>query len=139
MRSPSLKNRITEELKIEVLHVGCLLQTPKNEKECEKLEHLAEMLMDQAPDSPLLETIGNLIAKYENSLDLELEKSMSQAERLYNLMESSGKNQLEMAQYFGGQSAVSAVLSGKRKISIGAAQKMSKAFHLNLDYFLAEV
>ena len=94
--------------------------------------------MAEAPNSPLLDTIANLISAYENSLDLGLNKPMTQAERLYNLMESANKNQVEMAEYFGGQSAVSAVLSGKRKISIAAAQKMSKAFDLNLDYFLAE-
>lgn len=138
MNAPTLKNRLTDELKSEVAHVGHLLRVPANDKECNKLEELSEMLMEKTPGSPLLDTIGNLIKAYEDSLDLELDQPMTQAERLFNLMESSGKNQNDMAEYFGGQSAVSAVLSGKRKISVGAAQKMSKAFKMSLDYFLAE-
>lgn len=138
MNAPTLKNRLTDELKSEVAHVGHLLRVPSNEKECQKLEELAEMLMEKTPESPLLDTIGNLIKEYEDSLDLEIDKQMTQSERLFNLMESSGKNQNDMADFFGGQSAVSAVLAGKRKISVSAAQKMSKAFNLSLDYFLAE-
>lgn len=138
MKTPTLNGRLTNDIKTEVFHVGSLLRSPTTEKECEKLEELAEMLMEKTPGSPLLDTIGNLIADYETNMDHEFHRPMTQAERLYNLMESSGKNQTEMAEYFGGQSAVSAVLAGKRKISIGAAQKMSKDFKMSLDYFLGE-
>ena len=136
-----MKRRVlhaTDEVRTEVIHVGNLLRVPTSEKECQKLEALAQMLMEQDPSSPLLNTIGNLIAEYEESLNLQLDRPQSPAERLYNLMESSGKNQVDMANYFGGQSAVSAVLAGKRKISVGAAQKMSKAFNMSLDYFLGD-
>jgi antitoxin component HigA of HigAB toxin-antitoxin module len=135
---PSLKGPISDTLKIEVVNVGHLLNVPKNDKECAKLEELAVTLMVKTPGSPLLDTIGNLISEYENLTEPEISKPMSQAEKLFNLMESSGKKQTDMAEYFGGQSAVSAVLAGKRKISVAAAQKMSKDFNLSLDYFLSE-
>ena len=138
MKKATLSRPLSGSTKAEVINVGLLLKVPRSEKECATLEELAEALMAEAPNSPLLDMIANLISEYENSLDLGIDKPMTQAERLYNLMDSSNKNQVEMAEYFGGQSAVSAVLSGKRKISIAAAQKMSKAFDLNLDYFLAE-
>jgi antitoxin component HigA of HigAB toxin-antitoxin module len=138
MKKATLSRPLSGATKTEVINVGLLLKVPASEKECATLEELAETLMAEAPNTPLLDTIANLISAYENTLNLGLNKPMTQAERLYNLMESANKNQVEMAEYFGGQSAVSAVLSGKRKISIAAAQKMSKAFDLNLDYFLAE-
>jgi len=135
---PSLKGPISDTLKVAIVNVGHLLNVPKNERECAKLEELAETLMEKTPGSPLLDTIGNLISEYEAKTEAKMSKPMSQAEKLFNLMESSGKKQTDMAEYFGGQSAVSAVLAGKRKISVAAAQKMSKAFNMSLDYFLSE-
>ncbi len=52
------------------------------------------------------------------------------------LMEENGLNQTNVVEYFGSQGNVSQVLSGKREISKGAAQKLSERFKLSTDIFL---
>ncbi len=91
--------------------------------------------MRSPEEDSLFDLLANLLEDYEkrNLAPLELTSPVS---TLKFLMEENGLNQTDIVEYFGSQGNVSQVLSSKRDISKGAAQKLSDRFRLSTDIFL---
>lgn len=117
--------------------------TPKvidSQAEYDRLEAQFEGLLDKGDartpeEDSLFDLLANLLEDYEKRTLPPLEPT-SPISTLEFLMEENGLNQTDMVEYFGSQGNVSQVLSGKREISKGAAQKLSERFRLSTDIFL---
>ena len=131
--------------KFDVKIYGRLLTraTPKiidSQEEYDRLEAQFESLLDagenRSPEEDsLFDLLANLLKDYEKRILPPLEPT-SPISTLRFLMEENGLIQSDMVEYFGSQGNVSQVLSGKREVSKGAAQKLSERFKLSTDIFL---
>ena len=63
------------------------------------------------------DTLGLLIENYEKKAFPNIGRQCSGAQVLAFLMEQNGLKQADLARYLGGQSTVSEILSGKRKLN----------------------
>ena len=117
--------------------------TPKvidSQEEYDRIEAQFEGLLDKGgvrtpEEDSLFDLLANLLEDYEKRT-LPLLEHTSPISTLKFLMDENGLNQTDMVEYFGSQGNVSQVLSGKRFISKGAAQRLSERFKLSTDIFL---
>ena len=82
-----------------------------------------------------LETLGVLIEKYERERFPLAGKGITGAEMLKHLMEEHGIRQVDLKRELGGQSIVSAVLSGRRKLNTRQIAALSHKFHVSPSVF----
>jgi HTH-type transcriptional regulator/antitoxin HigA len=111
-----------------------------SQEEYDRIEARFESLLDKgdtrsAEEDSLFDLLANLLEDYEKRTLAPLEPT-SPVSTLKFLMDENGLNQTDMVEYFGSQGNVSQVLSGKRAISKGAAQRLSERFKLSIDIFL---
>ncbi len=109
-------------------------------EEYDRIEAQFESLLDKGDsrspeEDSLFDLLANLLEDYEKRTLPSLEPT-SPVSTLKFLMDQNGLNQSDLIEYFGSQGNVSQVLSGKRGISKGAAQKLSERFKLSTDVFL---
>lgn len=114
-----------------------------SQEEYDRIEAQFEGLLDKgdaksAEEDSLFDLLANLLEDYEKRTLVALEPT-SPVSTLKFLMEANGLNQMDMVEYFGSQGNASQVLSGKREISKGAAQKLSERFKLSTDIFLKDM
>jgi len=114
-----------------------------SQEEYDRLEIKFENLLDKGEllspeEDSLFDLLARLLQDYEKRTLPPLD-STSPAETLKFLMEQNNLKQTDMIEYFGSQGNVSQVLTGKRAISKGAAQKLSKQFKVSTDIFLKEM
>lgn len=109
--------------------------------EYDRLEAVFNDLMNKGEDnfSPeemrLFELLANLLEDYERKTLPPLEQS-SPLDTLKFLMRENNLKQKDLVDDFGSQSVASAVLSGKRAISKGAAKKLGERFSVPADIFI---
>ncbi len=111
-----------------------------SQEEYDRIEAQFEGLLDKGDnrtpeEDSLFDLLANLLEDYEKRTLTPLEPT-SPVSTLKFLMDENGLNQTDMVEYFGSQGNVSQVLSGKRAISKGAAQRLSERFKLSTDIFL---
>jgi antitoxin component HigA of HigAB toxin-antitoxin module len=111
-----------------------------SQEEYDRIEARFEGLLDKGDartpeEDSLFDLLANLLEDYEKRTLPPLE-STSPVSTLKFLMKENELNQTDMIEYFGSQGNVSQVLSGKREISKGAAQRLSERFKLSTDIFL---
>lgn len=114
-----------------------------SQEEYDRIEAQFESLLDKGDvrtleEDSLFDLLANLLEDYEKRTLPPLETT-SPISTLKFLMAENGLNQTDMVEYFGSQGNVSQVLSGKREISKGAAQKLSECFKLSTDIFLKDM
>lgn len=110
----------------------------------EEQDRLAEVLMRltipsrklSPEESRMAALLGHLIDDYERRATEGKVKRFSPAERLAYLMEQHGLRQADLADLLGGQSVVSAVLAGKRRIHLEQAQRLAARFGVGSGYFI---
>jgi len=111
----------------------------------EEQDRLAEALMNPSipprvltpEEKQLAALLGHLIDDYERRTSAKSAKRYSPVQRLKYLMSEHGLKQADLADIFGGQPVVSAVLAGKRSINLQHARKLSARFGLSIDAFLS--
>ena len=81
-------------------------------------------------------TLGVLVEEYEKKRFPR--KAVSGSEMLEFLMEQQGLTQAELSEELGGQSVVSAILSGKRKLNLKQIRALAKRFGVSPAVFLGE-
>jgi HTH-type transcriptional regulator/antitoxin HigA len=112
--------------------------TPQNaERIAALVDELVARTTGDAPDSlhRLLDLVSDWLSMCEESL-MEI-KSLDPIELLQHLMEANNLRQRDLAPIFGGQSVVSAVLSGRRQINARQAISLGEQFNLSPAAFLA--
>lgn len=80
--------------------------------------------------------LGHLVDSYEQRIVQANARRFAPSERLEFLMEEHGLRQSDLAELFGGQSVVSSVLAGKRRINLQQARKLAERFGLPTSAFL---
>lgn len=85
--------------------------------------------------SAYLEALGVQIEKYELEHFPAAGKGVSGAEILKYLMEEHGIKQIELKKELGGQSIVSSILSGKRKLNARQIAALAGKFHVSPSVF----
>jgi HTH-type transcriptional regulator/antitoxin HigA len=108
----------------------------QNDRAAEICNSLTERLGDLSPaERDYLEVLSDLIAKYESRWDDEV-AIMSPREVVEYLMEQNGLAQVDLVSEFGSRSRVSDVLSGKRRVSLEQAKRLSDRFKLDISLFI---
>ncbi len=130
-------------LKKIIQHWGYLspyARVPHNDAEYEKLLNFAENLMEVSRHvkkdervTSLLKLVARNIEEYEAHRFPE--KNMSPIDVLEFLMEEHGLGQSDLPE-IGGQSLVSKILSGERKLTVEHIQKLSKRFGVSSSVFI---
>ena len=116
------------------------LRPIRNEKDHERMLALMNTLLDTAGDdedhplSSLLELAGDLVSRYEQE-HYPIEAA-DPKDTLRLLMESRGLKQGDLGELVR-QGNLSAILSGKRKISAALAGKLGKFFGISPAVFIA--
>jgi HTH-type transcriptional regulator/antitoxin HigA len=116
------------------------LRPIRSEKELDRAsEMIDEMLVRARPLAPLerdyLEVLSDLVERYEDAHHPMPEASG--ADVLRHLMEARGLTQSEVAAATGiVNSTISAVLSGKRRLSVQHIEKLAAFFHVGPGAFL---
>src|SRR4051812_7965942 len=121
-------------------HVAPLLERPRNDAEYDHLVAALNGLLDLVgPDenhavNRLIEGIGDAIAAYDDE-HFPPPPDLPGAEMLRSLMRDHGLRQSDVPE-LGTQSVVSAVLTGKRRISAEQAIRLARRFKLDPEAFL---
>jgi HTH-type transcriptional regulator/antitoxin HigA len=89
----------------------------------------------RAQVSAYLEALGVLVENYEQEHFPQAGKGVSGADMLKHLMEEHGIRQVELKKELGGQSIVSAILSGKRKLNARQIAALAGRFHVSPSVF----
>jgi HTH-type transcriptional regulator/antitoxin HigA len=116
------------------------LRPIRSERELDRASEVIDALLVRAtPLAPLerdyLEVLGDLVERYEDAHHPMPEASG--ADVLRHLMEARGVTQSEVAAATGiVNSTISAVLSGKRRLSVGHIEKLAAFFHVGPGAFL---
>lgn len=116
-----------------------IFAVPHSEQEYERLVTLLDAIIDEVgeneahPLASLMETLGSLVATYENNHLPDLHGSPLAV--LQALMEEHGLKQADL-QEIGSQGVVSEILSGKRSLNIRQIKKLSDKFHVSPAVFL---
>lgn len=120
-------------------HLPSVIETDEEQDRlAEALMHLTIPSRALTPEEKQLAALlGHLIDDYEQRTAANTAKRYSPAERLEFLMAEHGLKQADLADIFGGQPVVSAVLSGKRAINLEHARKLSARFGLSINAFLS--
>lgn len=98
---------------------------------------LMDIIDDQAdhPMIPFLEVLGDAIAHYEEKIYPPF--SSSGVDALKYLMEANGLKQADLADIFGGQSVVSEILNGRRKLNnVDQIRKLAERFNVATSLFV---
>jgi len=85
--------------------------------------------------SAYLETLGVLIESYERKRYPAAGKGVSGSQMLEYLMEEHSVKQVDLKDELGGQSIVSAVLSGRRKLNARQIAALSRRFQVSPSVF----
>lgn len=126
MRSAQLKETVKIWPRVEPV-----ISVPHTEKEYARLLSMLDELVDEVGDNEdhpcasLMETIGTLIASYEDQHVEEIPISPIQV--LKHLMEDHQLTQGDMPE-IGSQGVVSEVLCGKRELNLRQIRSLSKRF-----------
>ena len=101
----------------------------------EALNELVDMIgSDEShPLSDLLHVLGGFIQEYENE-QIKIPKATG-VSCIQFLMEQHDLKQSDLAGLLGGQSIVSAILTGKRKLNIRQIRQLSDRFHVSPSTF----
>ncbi|HKS33781.1 MAG TPA: helix-turn-helix domain-containing protein [Enterobacteriaceae bacterium] len=101
-----------------------------------------ESLMEQAPDSPLIELLMAKIDRYENN-DPELAAFNARIEALPRgvaalrvLMDQYGLNQSSFTNEIGQRSLVSRILSGERNLTVDHIRALAERFNVSAEVFI---
>lgn len=86
-------------------------------------------------EEKLFDLLANLLEDYERRTLPELEKS-SALETVKFLMEENKIKQKDLVSLFGSESVVSAILSGKRSITLKTARKLADFFNVPVGLFV---
>jgi len=89
---------------------------------------------ERHPLAGLLDLVGDLVAAYESRVHPVPDAPPSEVLRL--LMEQNGLTQADLRRELGGQPAVSAILSGKRKINSRQAKALAARFRVSAAAFI---
>lgn len=89
-----------------------------------------------AEEERMVALLGHLVEEYERRAAATLVKRMTPVEVIEWLMAEHGLHQSDLAEIFGGQPVVSAVLKGKRKINARQARLLAARFGLRIETFL---
>jgi HTH-type transcriptional regulator / antitoxin HigA len=112
-----------------------------DDQEYARLEEVANRLLNKGEDNlapeedQLLGLLTNLLEEYEARTLPRLRK-VSPAESLRFLMEENRLTQMDLADIFGSQSAVSRALGGSRRIGIEHAKKLARRFRVSAELFI---
>ncbi len=119
--------------------IKAVFSVPHSEKEYQALVKTLDSLIDEVGDdenhklAPAMETIGNLIAHYENQ-KYQIKKS-TPVDTLKYLMHEHGLKQSELKE-IGSQGVVSEILAGKRSLNLEQIKKISNRFHVSPVVFM---
>lgn len=119
--------------------VAEVLSVPHNQKEyinlCNRLDELVDEVgnNEKHPLAPLMETIGLLIAKYEE--EKYPVKDTSAVIVLKELMSGHGLKQSDLTE-IGSQGVVSEILNGKRDLNIRQIKLLAKKFSVSPSVFI---
>ncbi|MBF0500992.1 MAG: helix-turn-helix domain-containing protein [Candidatus Riflebacteria bacterium] len=108
-------------------------------EEYERAEEALNELIDTVgnderhPLSDLLHVLGGFIREYEDA-HIEMPKATG-VSCIQFLMEQHDLKQSDLADLLGGQSIVSAILAGKRKLNIRQIRQLSDHFHVSPSTF----
>ena len=119
--------------------IKTIFSVPHTEKEYLNLVKILDSLIDEVGDdqdhqlAAVMETIGNLIASYEEQKYIP--NKSSALESLKYLIKEHGLKQADLKE-LGSQGVVSEILSGKRTLNLEQVKKMSSRFHVSLLVFI---
>lgn len=88
---------------------------------------------DQKQVDDYMKSLGILVQNYEKSRYPRAK--VSGRDMLKFMMELHGLKQSDLSNELGGQSIVSSILNGKRKLNKNQIQKLAKRFHVPADVF----
>lgn len=120
-------------------HLPSVIETDEEQDRlAEALMHLTIPPRKLTPEEKrLAKLLGHLVDDYEHRTTAKTARRFTPVQRLEYLMAEHGLKQADLADIFGGQPVVSAVLSGKRSINLEHARKLSARFGLSIDAFLS--
>jgi len=110
------------------------MKTPSCDHECEALEEALETLLEENPQSELIDVLVGLIKKYEQ-MAYPIPKA-SPADVLRFLMEQHDLKQVDLIDIFTNQGNVSQVLNGKRGMSLENVKGLSRKFNVSAAVFI---
>jgi HTH-type transcriptional regulator/antitoxin HigA len=110
------------------------MKTPSCDQECEALEEALEALLEENPQSELIDVLVGLIKKYEQ-MAYPIPKA-SPADVLRFLMEQHDLKQVDLIDIFTNQGNVSQVLNGKRGMSLENVKGLSRKFNVSAAVFI---
>ena len=109
----------------------------------EEHDRLAGLLMKlalaeerTAEEGRLIELIERLVDDYDERRMKGRLEALDPLALLEHLMEEGGLRQIDLVDCFGSQSVVSAVMAGKRRISMDHARRLSQRFGLPFAMFV---
>lgn len=107
-------------------------------EEYDRIEEIFNRLFkdNRSPEEDrLFDLLANLLEDYERRTLPPLSKS-SPIEKLRFLLEENNLKQKDLSAILGTESVVSEILSGKRKITLKTARKLSDFFSLPVEVFI---
>ncbi len=119
-----------------------VFSVPHTEREYDNLTALLDNIIDEVgenenhPLTSLMETIGNLIETFEDTV-FQL-KPGSPVESLRYLIEEHSLKQTELPE-IGSQGVVSEILKGKRKLNVRQITELSSRFNISPLVFIEEI
>lgn len=130
--------RVTDELVTLIPFLG--LSTSK--QDYEQALDIIECLLEQAPDSPLIELLMAKIERYEDN-EPELAAFNARVEALPRgvaalrvLMDQYGLNQSSFTNEIGQRSLVSRILSGERNLTVDHIRALAERFNVSAEVFI---
>lgn len=114
--------------------IKAVFSVPHTEKEYQALVKTLDSLVDEVGNNethklaPAMETIGNLIANFEEQ-KYQI-KEASPVDALKYLMQEHGLKQSELKE-IGSQGVISEILAGKRLLNLEQIKKLSHRFHVS--------
>ncbi|MBM3740668.1 MAG: helix-turn-helix domain-containing protein [Acidobacteria bacterium] len=121
-------------------YVPAVIETDEEQERLSRaLMHLTIPQRELSPEEMRLASLlGHLVEDYERRVNERKVKHFSPAERLRYLIAEHGLRQSNLASMFGGQSVVSEVLSGKRRIHLNQARRLAARFGVPVDAFITK-
>jgi HTH-type transcriptional regulator/antitoxin HigA len=101
----------------------------------EQVDRLADRDVLSPAEQDYLELLGTLIWEYEARTEDEAEYELRGIELLKGLMELHGLKQLDLVSIFKTKSIVSAVLNGKRQLTVEHINKLACFFKVSHELF----
>lgn len=110
------------------------LKKPSSDQECHALTEALETLLEENPQSELIDILVDLIKKYEETA-YPIPKARP-VEVLRFLMEQHHLKQVDLIDIFANQGNVSQVLNGKRGMSLENIKGLSQRFNVSVAVFI---